>query len=212
MTPAGLTDFGMALAWEGFDVDTVPHGRGVSAADLSGAGVVVMLPVAAYPTAPGDDTPIQEEWGAEEVMALQAYVVGGGLLVLTNSANRLKYANQVLEPNPHRSAANAVASTFGVAFGGGTLNGTSARISGTHPLTQGVSALQMAAGNGVPFTLRAGQVLAQVGSQPAVAVVDVGSAGGRVLVLADLGILGNGAEQPANLQFWRNLARYARSR
>jgi hypothetical protein len=35
--------------------------------------------------------------------------------------------------------------------------------------------------------------------------------GGQVLVLADLGILGSAAAQPANLQFWRNLARYARS-
>ena len=206
MTPASLTDLGMALAWEGFDVDTVPYGRAVSAAELAGASMVVVLPVAAYPGGAAD-----EAWGAEEVAALQAYAAGGGLLVLTNSANRLKYANQVLEPNPHRGDANAVAAPFGVTFGGGTLPGFSARTTGSHALVQGISTLQMAAGNGVPFTLRAGQVLAQVGSQPAVAVVDA-AAGGKVLVLADLGILGNGGDQPANLQFWRNLARFARSR
>lgn len=206
MTPAGLTGLGMALAWEGFDVDTVPYGHVVSAAEFSGASVVVVLPVAAYPGGPAE-----EAWGAEEVAVLQGYAAGGGLLVLTNSANRLKYANQMLEPNPHRSDANAVASPFGVTFGSGTLPGPLARTSGSHTLVQGVSALQMAAGNGVPFTVRAGQVLAQAGSQPAVALVDAG-AGGKVLVLADLGILGNGADQPANLQFWRNLARYARSR
>ena len=38
-----------------------------------------------------------------------------------------------------------------------------------------------------------------------------GSAGGEVLALADLGFVGSAAAQPANLQFWRNLARYARS-
>jgi hypothetical protein len=212
MTPAGLTDLGMALAWDGFDVDTVPYGRAVSAADLSGAGLVVVLPVAAYPSAPGDVTPAEEAWSAQEVAALQGYAAGGGLLVLTNSANRLKYANQVLEPNPLRGNANAVASPLGVTFGSGTLSGASVRTSGSHALIQGVSTLQMAPGNSVPFTLRAGQVLAQVGSQPAVALVDFGGSGGKVLVLADLGILGNGGDQPANLQFWRNLARYARSR
>jgi hypothetical protein len=33
-----------------------------------------------------------------------------------------------------------------------------------------------------------------------------------VVVLADLGILGSDGGEPQNLQFWRNLAQYARNR
>jgi hypothetical protein len=211
MTPAALTDLGMALAWEGFDVDTVPYGRTLSQADLEGASLVVALPVVDYPSVAGDVTLYDEAWDAGEVAALQEYVARGGLLVLVNSANRLKYANQVLEPNEDWSDANALGVAFGVSFSGGALPGSSARTSGGHALIQGVSELQMVPGNGVPFSVQAGQVLASAGSQPAVVLVGSGSAGGQVLVLADLGILGSAAAQPANLPFWWNLARYARS-
>jgi hypothetical protein len=211
MTPAALTDLGMALAWEGFDVDTVPYGQPLSPADLEGASLVVALPVLDYPSVVGDPTLYDEAWDPAEVATLQAYVARGGLLVVTNSANRLKYVNQVLEPNEDWSDANAVAVPFGITFTGGVLPGSVARTSGSHALLQGVSELQMAPSNGVPFVLRAGQVLARAGSQAAVALVDSGSAGGQVLVLADLGTLGSSGGQPPNLQFWRNLARYARS-
>ena len=212
MTPAALTDLGMALAWEGFDVDTVPYGRPLSPSDIEGASLVVALPVLDYPSVGGNPTLYDEAWDPGEVAALQAYVARGGLLVLTNSANRLKYANQVLEPNEDWSDANALAVPFEVTFLSGVLAGTSARTSGSHTLVQGVSELQMAPGNGVPISVGSGQVLARAGSQPAVALVDAGSAGGQVLVLCDLGMLGNGGTQPANLRFWRNLARYAHTR
>ena len=211
MTPAALTDLGMALAWEGLDVDTVPYGQPLSPADLGGASLVVALPVLDYPSVVGDPTLYDEAWDPAGVAALQAYVARGGLLVVTNSANRLKYVNQVLEPNEDWSGANTVAVPFGITFTGGVLPGSVARTSGSHALLQGVSELQMAPSNGVPFVMRAGQVLARTGSQAAVALVDSGSAGGQVLVLADLGMLGSSGGQPANLQFWRNLARYARS-
>ena len=42
------------------------------------------------------------------------------------------------------------------------------------------------------------------------ALVNYGDAGGQVLVLADVGMLGSGVE-PAHFTFWQNLARYARS-
>jgi hypothetical protein len=71
-----------------------------------------------------------------------------------------------------------------------------------------MSTLELFEGNGVPFTLAGGQVLAQASGEPVVALVDHGDAGGQVLVLADMGILASGG----NLTFWRNLARYARSR
>jgi hypothetical protein len=69
--------------------------------------------------------------------------------------------------------------------------------------------------NGVPFTMQTGDALAEVSGRPAVGLVDYGEAGGQVLVLADVGILGFAArEQPErdNFNFLRNLARYARLR
>ena len=70
----------------------------------------------------------------------------------------------------------------------------------------------MAAGNGVPFDLETGQVLSRAGDEAVIALVPYGDNGGTVLVLADVGLLGQGWGEPLNLNFWRNLARYARSR
>jgi hypothetical protein len=75
-----------------------------------------------------------------------------------------------------------------------------------------VALLELAEANGVPFSLSEGQVLARVGAELAAALVDYGDGGGQVLALADVGMLGAGEEEPANLPFWLNLARYARSR
>jgi hypothetical protein len=211
MTPAALTEFGMALAWEGFDVDTVPYGRALVPSDLQGASLVVALPVFDYPSVVGDVTLYDEAWDTDEVEVLRAYVASGGLLVLANSGNRLKYANQVFEPNEDWSDANTLGAPFGVTFSGGTLAGSVARTRGSHALVQGVSELLMAPGNGLRFSVQSGQVLAAAGSETAVALVGLGSSGGEVLVIGDLAILGSGAAQPANLRFWRNLARYARS-
>ena len=45
MSPSTLTDLGMTLVWEGYDVDLVPYRQPVTAADLQGAALVVVLPV-----------------------------------------------------------------------------------------------------------------------------------------------------------------------
>jgi hypothetical protein len=211
MMPAVFIELGMALAWEGFDVDLIPYGEPVTAADLQDADLVVALPVVDYPSPEGDAGVYDEAWSPEEVAALEAYVAGGGLLTLTNSAHRLKYYNVPLDPNEDWADANELAERFGVAYQEGTLPAAVARIQGEHPLVVGVPDLHLIVKNGVPFTLDGGQTLAQAEGQPVLALVDYGEAGGQVLVLADLGILGSRGE-PHNLPFWRNLARYARSR
>jgi len=207
MSPAALLQFGMLLTWEGYDVDLVPYGRPVTAADLEGAALVIALPVVDYPYEGVGPAPYDEAWQPEEVAALESYVAGGGLLVLTNSVHRLKYMNVALDANEDRSDANALAGRFGVTYHAGTLPGASARAEGKSPLLEGVAELRLIEGNGVPFALRQGQVLARVGSQPAAALVAHGR--GQVLALADLGIFGASSEAPANLAFWHNLARYA---
>jgi hypothetical protein len=215
MTPAALTDFGMAMATEGFDVDLVPYGQAVTAGDLKGADLVIVLPVVDYPGPGGGPEVYDEAWSAEEIAAIEAYVAEGGLLVLTNSANRLKYYNRVLDPNEDMADANDLAGRFGIAFEGGTLASGDLDVVGVSPLVRGVSRLATAKANGVRLTLTAmeSEVLAEAGGSPAAALVRYGGAGGEVLVLADIGILGSSGEPTlTNLPFWRNLAGYARTR
>jgi hypothetical protein len=202
MAAAGWSELGMALAWEGFDVDTVPFGTPVTAARLAGAELVVALPVIDF------DEP-DEEWAADETQALADYAGAGGSLVIAASAYRLRYSNARWEPNEDVLDVNALASRFGVTFGSGAIDAATATPAASHALLQGVTTLELSAGNGVPFTVTGGQVLARAGTQPVLALA---GGGGGVLVVADLGMLGSAQSQSINLQFWRNLARWAASR
>jgi hypothetical protein len=213
MTPVGFTELGMALAMEGFDVDLIPYGQAVTSADLEGVDLVVVLPVLDYPS-PGSGPELYDEaWKQDEIAALEAHVDGGGLLVLTNSAHRLKYSYQALDPNEDWIDANDLAARFGVVFLAGTLQGSVAQTEGEHPLVAGVKTLALGGGNGVPFQVvdqARSQVLARAGGEVVMSLLDHGQAGGQVLVLADVGLLAAGRTEPRNLPFWQNLARYAR--
>jgi hypothetical protein len=172
---------------------------------------VVVLPVVDYPSPEGDRDLYDEAWSEEEIAALEAYVAEGGLLVLTNSAHRLKYNNSVLDPNEDWSDANDLAARFGITYHSGALSSTEAQTEGENPLVEGVETLELAGTNGVPFSLTRGQVLAQADGEVVAALVDHGQGGGQVLILADVGILGHDEGEPTNLSFWRNLARCAQS-
>ncbi|MDP2952010.1 MAG: M28 family peptidase, partial [Chloroflexota bacterium] len=92
MTPAALTTFAMALDYMGLDVDLIPYGATFATSDLSDADMVIVLPSIDYPSeAAGSVDWYDVEWKREEVEILRQYVEEGGLLVLTNSAHRLKY-------------------------------------------------------------------------------------------------------------------------
>ncbi len=210
MSGASFTEFGMALAWEGIDVDAIGYGQPFTAADLEDTDLVVALPVHDYPSVEGDVSLYDEAWTEPEIDAIEDWVRSGGLLVLTNSAHRLKYVNYVYEANEDWSDVNALGERFGVRFTTGGLAGSTATASGNHPLMNGVSSLQLAEDNGVRYSATGAEVLARVAALPAVSLLTVGS--GEVLVLADLGILGAPGGEAPNLQFWNNLAEYARTR
>jgi hypothetical protein len=212
MAPTTFTNLGMALAWEGFDVDMIPYGQAVTTADLEDTELVVVLPVLDYPSPEGDPAVYDEAWSQEELEALEAYVAEGGLLVVSNSANRLKYFNQVLDPNEDWDDVNALAERFGISYQGGKVWATGAGTEGGHRLVQGVSSLALAANNGIPFVIERGEVLARAGGELNMALVDYGGGTGQVLALADVGVLATDGGQPANLDFWLGLATYARSR
>lgn len=208
MTPTHFVEFGMALAWEGFDVDMVPYGHNVTPEDLEGADLVVVLPVHDYPSVGGDVDLYDEAFTEPEADALEAYARDGGFLVLTNSAHRLKYYNYVYEANEDWSDLDLLAERFNVEFHSGAMSGAEATVSSNHSLVTGIDTIAMAPDNGVSLTHTGGRVLARVQGETAVLLRNVGD--GQVLVLADLGMLGNNGGVPENLDFWRNLARYAR--
>jgi len=209
MAPTGFIELGKVLGMAGLDVDMLPYGQAVTPADLENTDLVVVLPVLDYPSPEGDPDLYDEAWSAEEVAALEGYVAGGGLLVLTNSAYRLKLGNTLYDPNEDVADANALAERFGISYGG-TLPGAQARVAGESPLMAGVATLKFTEGNGVAFTMEEGQVLAQANGKAVVGLVDYGDEGGQVLVLADVGLLGAQWVEP--LRFWQNLGEYARSR
>lgn len=211
MTPTSLTVLGMALAWEQLDVDVVPYGQPVTPADLQGAAMVVVLPVLDYPAGSGVHA-YDEAWSADEVAALDGYASGGGLLVLTTSAYRLKQPNTLLDPNEDWADANAVGSPLGVTYLDRALPGSSALVTSSHELVRGLGSLALAQGNGKALSASRGRVLAMAGSEVAASLVTVGSAGGEVLALGDLGMLGAQGYTVPNVNFWHNLARYARTR
>ena len=98
---------------------------------------MVVLPVLDYPGLESDAAPYDEAWTAEEIDALEEYAAGGGLLVLTNSAYRLKYGNSGLDANEDWPDANDLAGRFGLTFVEGFVPGGSADVEGDHALVQG---------------------------------------------------------------------------
>jgi hypothetical protein len=214
MGPSALTSFAMALEYAGLDVDLVPFGEALSPENLEGARVVFALPIVDYPSREAGSLDAYDvSWSPEEIEALRGYVEQGGLLVIVNSRHRLKYAYPPLDENEDWADMNALSQAFGVTFYEGATWGQLGQ-PGNHPLLQGVEILQLAESNGVPFTYQRGETLAFMYGDPAMALVPYGDAGGEVLVLGDLGLLSDAGlgENPRNLQFWINLARYCLER
>ena len=192
-------------------MDMIPYGQPVTGAELEDAALVVVLPVQDYPGQVEGPAVYDEAWSREEVAALEAYVARGGLLVLANSAHRFRYGDNLLDFNEDWPDLNDLADRFGISYEDEAVASSTATVDSAHPLANRVSALQLSEGNGLPLTTARGEVLARAGGEAVVALVGHGAAGGEVLALADLGILGNHGPAP-NLSFWQNLARYARER
>ncbi|HSR30045.1 MAG TPA: M28 family metallopeptidase [Anaerolineae bacterium] len=213
MTAPMLITLDRTLAWEGFDVDVIPYGQSPTSDDLADADLVVVLPVIDFPTADGDLTLYDEEWRADEIDLLVEYVEQGGLLVLTNSANRL-YMGQVFDANEDWEKVNALAAPFGISYENIPAPSI-ATIASDHPLTEDLVSLLMIPDNGMTIRLQSGQTLAEMTERVALGLVDYGEAEGQVLALSDVGSLdvyNPRQEGRDNFAFLRNLARYARDR
>jgi hypothetical protein len=212
MAPLLMTDLGTILAWEGLDLDLVPFGETLTPSHLENAVIVVVLPVHDYPSVLADIDAYDEAWSTSEVSVLADYVEDGGLLVLTNSANRLGPFARAREANEDVGDLNLVASEFGVQYQSVIEAGTSATV-GDHALVDGVDVLTMIEGNGVSLTVEGSfDALARSGADLSAVRLDVGDSGGEVIGLADIGLLISRGGEPTNFRFWQNLVDYARNR
>jgi hypothetical protein len=157
-------------------------------------------------------TEVTNVWkNIQEIDLLVTYVEDGGLLVLTNSANRL-FFDEPLDANEDLEKANALAAPFGISYESDPFPINVAIIASAHPLTENLSRLRLINNNGTPINLGTGETLAELGERAALGLVDYGEAGGQVLVLSDLGSLDLydfGRDERNNFTFMRNLASYA---
>ncbi len=210
LTPSNLTELGMALAVNGYDVDLLPYDQPVTAADLEDTDLVIVLPVFDYPTeATGIDS-YDTGWSTEEVDALEDYTRSGGLLVIANTGHRMKYSLSTIEPNEDALDMNALAERFGVSFMEGAVRQSSAETLPEHPLMAGLFSLDLSPENGIPFRMTEGEVLAATSSgDPVIGLVPAGA--GEVVILADSALLNTRGSQH-NTTLWENLAHYAAGR
>lgn len=214
MSPTMLINLDRALAWEGFDVDIIPYGQSPTAEDLSDADLVLALPVVDYPTRETGFDLYDVIWSPEEIALLVEYVEEGGFLVLTNSFHRLFFGG-ITDPNEDWKKVNDLSNPFGIGYAPKSFPISSIPITTSHPLTENMTRLAVIPENGLTLEVEGGIILAAWKDQVAMVLVDYGEDGGQVLALSDLGSLDlddRQDENDLNLDFLRNLARYARDR
>jgi hypothetical protein len=211
LSPIGSTEIGLALIAAGLDVDLIPFGQTLTADDLADAKIVIALPPHDFPDALNGVGQYDVAWSEDEITLLTGYVEDGGVLVLANSANALDFAARPAGINEDWADLNALGAPFGVTYTGGVIERSSARPDSNAPLMQGTSSLTLFEGNGVPFEIADGEVLATAGRDPVIAQIAYGD--GEVIALADWGLFSAGyGETPRNLPFWRYLGAYAAGR
>jgi hypothetical protein len=207
LTTSMLRELGMALAWEGFDVDLVPYGQVITSSDLENVGLVVLPPTLDYPG------PENTSWSGSELTLLDDYVARGGFLLVINSAFNYSMKRRLNEKNEDARALNPFLKPMGIAFKfGDTGSGNIARVVSDHPLVANAAYLSLYGDNAVPFSMKTGLELIQAPSSPLVGLVDYGNRHGQVLVIGDLGLLQADDIGAKNIQFLQNIAHYAMTR
>ncbi|PKN99472.1 MAG: hypothetical protein CVU42_08220 [Chloroflexi bacterium HGW-Chloroflexi-4] len=201
--PALMQDLGMALAWNGFDVDLIPYGQYVTAKDLENTEFVILLPALDYP---GEN---EEIWSIDEITLLTNYINEGGLLLVTNSAHSIASGRKVEELNEDATSINDLLKPMGIEFRNGNLGGESYQPQENHALTANIQQLaSMFENNRVPIKFTDGHELVK----GVLGLVDYGQKGGQVIVITDIGFLKNIAASVQNLELVKNIADYAAAR
>jgi len=204
MAPSMMIELGMALAWEGFDVDLIPYGQKLTPSDFENVGIAVLLPTMSYP---GTSDNV---WNQDEFALIEQYIAEGGFLVITNSSFNLLLGRKIEDRNENVFALNPFLSSIGIRFQYGALDGNIAMAVADHPLMEEAGYLKLFENNGVPVKIDSGLDLAQVNGRTIIGLVDYGNQGGQVLIISDLGILKDNGPGAKNMNFVKNIATYAR--
>ncbi len=188
MTPSGLSNFSLALRRAGYEIKVIPYGTPVTDRELAGVDLVVVLPVIDYPIAGLADGMYDASWTPDGIAAVDKYLREGGRVLVTNSANRLKFYNSILDENEDYLDLNELTREWGVEF---TDAGTGSATIPTNEtgLVEGIPEIILTPNNAVRFTLRDGQVLAGDKEAAYLAQIQIGK--GEVIVCGDLTILGD---------------------
>jgi hypothetical protein len=209
LVTAMLRELGMALAWEGFDVDLIPYGQALTAPDLENVKIIILPPTLDFAG------PHNEDWSEPELALLSEYVQNGGLLVVTNTAYNYSTKIPLEENNEDSLKLNPLLEPMGISFRAGKIKGTNDEIAkavAVHALTENATYLTYNHYYGVPFSMEDGLELMRADYKTIVGLVDHGEKGGQVLVIADMGILQTDSVGAKNLDFIKNIARYAKMR
>ena len=149
------------------------------------------------------------EWSEPEFDLLEAYVDGGGFLVVTNLYSNMVMTRPLIDVNEDSRAINGLLERMGAAYTIGNLGSGMVLSSADHPLMDGASYIKGMDRYGVPFRMDDGTVLAEIQGRPALGLLEVGDAGGQVLIVSDLGLLMDYHQGARNLALVKNIAGYA---
>lgn len=202
MTPSGFPKFTQALIDAGYQVTVLPYGQQLTAAHLTNADLVIVLPVYDYPSASGEYNTV---WSREEAEIVDSYAQEGGKVLIINSSYRLKLYNRLLEENEDWASLNKLTDQWGVNFIGRGSANNPINVE-NRDLLEGVSAINITPLNAVFFSIETGKVLAGIPSNAYLAQVEVGK--GEVVILGDLSMLGESDLGLINPVLVENLAKW----
>lgn len=199
MTPTGLPVFSQNLIDAGYEIRTLPFGQTFELSDLAEFDLVVALPpydfAAEEPSRMSDDV----VWTEQEAEAVDAYAQSGGTVLVMNSGHRLKLYSRLVETNEDWAELNTLVGQWGVQFIQ-TRPGVDSMPTNLNGDDFSVNLNQE---NAVFFTAPEESVRAGTTRSAAIAELVIGE--GRVIVLADLGMLGETYEGITNPQLMKNL-------
>ncbi len=133
--------------------------------------------------------------------------------MVTNSSCNYSVKRCLDDGNEDARSLNPLLEPMGGVFTYGEgISGSIAKAVVEHPLTANASYLTMYSGQSAPFRMKSGLELMRAGVKPIVALLDYGDQGGQVLVITDLGIVQADRNGGRNLDFLKNIARYAATR
>ena len=135
--------------------------------------------------------------------------------MVTNSAYNYSTTIPLNESNEDSLKLNTLLEPMGISFRSVNIKGENDEIAKAvtkHALTENATYLTYNNYYGVAFTMKDGLELMRADYKTIVGLVDYGEHGGQILVIADMGIVQTDSVGAKNLDFLKNIARYAKTR